>query len=120
MESIEEKAYKVSLEFIKRRGYEVIQERFDFPGFPVDFIATDTNDDIVFFVIKIKDSSNPECNAPLTNDERRSYVSMMLAFIETHPDIVVNKKTRLDYIGIYPRGNRALLEHHINADEYIQ
>lgn len=116
MKTIEEKTHEAAIKFLKGRNYRILQEGFEYPGFSVDLVAIDNNcGDLVFVKEKVKDAYSYTKNAPLTEDERRNFACMILSFLDTHDDIV-DMPVRLDYFGLYPKGNRALIEHHINAE----
>lgn len=114
MENLQEKAHNAAVQFCIDHGYEIIKEKFDFPGFPVDLVVHDGND-LIFIKVQVKDSSKIKTNKPLTDKERRNFISMTLAFMDIYPDI--EGKVRLDYISLFPMNGKALLEHHQNAEK---
>lgn len=109
-----DKAQKAAVKFLENRGHSIVQEGFDFPGFSVDIVTIDENT-LVFVKVSVEDSNDIK---PLSSEERRRFVSMVLAFLDTHPD-VTDMEVRLDYINLYIMDKRALVEHQINVDSPV-
>lgn len=109
-----DKAQEKAVEFLKNRGHSILQEGFDFPGFPIEVVTID-DDTLVFVSVAVKDKDNINADWPLTYEDRKRFVAMALAFLATHLDIV-EMKVRLDYINFYPMDKRVLIEHHQNVD----
>lgn len=108
-----EKAQKAAVQFLENRGHEIVQEGFEFPGYSVDIVSIDDNE-LVFTKVEVRNKKNIRSDKPMNNEERRRFVGMVLAFLDTHPD-VTDMKVRLDYINLYTMDKRALVEHHINV-----
>lgn len=115
METIEERAFKAAKAFIDKRSYKLIEENFEFPGFPVDLVAMDQGE-IVFIQIRINKKGKRRNFKPMNEDERNAFVEMMLEFLSKHEEFDSNLM-RLDHLTFFvTNSDRALVEHHINVE----
>lgn len=112
MEAIDAKAMKGIKSYLKRRGFEILEERWAHGGDIIDFIANE-EDDLVFVRCQLHQNSGE--GFPEEALDRSSLERLAAAYLAEHLDSG-DCTVRFDVVSMLVLGNdRALLRHHRNA-----
>ena len=113
MESINNRAVEASVNFLTRKGYEILDRDWRAAdGQRIDIVAKD-EDDIAFVAVTAKLGSEGFEEPTATRGSRETTAAQWLA---SNGDDYSNVSIRFDDIAMMViSGSRALLRHHINA-----
>lgn len=105
---------KAAVLFLKRLGYEILEQNWTCPAGEVDIIARD-GETIVFCEVKTRSNLSKGLPAEaVTAKKRNRYERIAGWFLRDYDE--VNIPVRFDVIGLLALGNdRALIRHYINA-----
>ncbi len=113
MESINNRAVEASVNFLTRKGYEILDRDWQVPdGQRIGIVAKD-EDNIAFVAVTAKLGSEGFAEPSATRSSRETAAAQWLA---SNGDNYSNVSIRFDDIAMMViSGSRALLRHHINA-----
>ena len=113
MESINNRAVEASVNFLTRKGYEILDRDWQAAdGQRIDIVAKD-EDDIAFVAVTAKLGSEGFAEPSATRGSRETAAAQWLA---SNGDDYSNVSIRFDDIAMMViSDSRALLRHHINA-----
>ncbi len=102
-------------DFLKRRGYDIIERNWTCPAGEADVIAKDEDGTIVFVEVKTRNGVEAGLPAEAVTPQKRARYERIAGFFLADYD-GEECRIRFDVIAILVVGeNRALLRHYINA-----
>lgn len=112
MEAIDTKAMKGIKDYLERRGFEILEERWAHGGDTIDFIANE-EDALVFISCQLRQNSGEGFSEEAL--DRGSLERLAAAYLTEHLDSG-DCAVRFDAVSMLVLGeDRALLRHHRNA-----
>ena len=107
-----DKAKKAAANYLKKKGYQIIDRNFKTPAGVIDFVFKDTDENVLVF-----------CHVSVSNGEfskedvtRDQFEAMSIFYMARKADEIQDCAVRFDRIDIAViNEGRALLRHHINA-----
>ena len=107
-----DKAKKAAANYLKKKGYRIIDRDFETPAGVIDFVVKDTDENVLVF-----------CQVSVSNGEfakedatRGQIEEMSICYMAKNSDEINDCAVRFDLIDIAViNEGRALLRHHINA-----
>ena len=107
-----DKAKKAAANYLKKKGYKIINRNFKTPAGVIDFVVKDTDENVLVF-----------CQASVSNGEfskqdvtRDQFEAMSICYMAKNSDEINDCAVRFDLIDIAViNKGRALLRHYINV-----
>ncbi len=112
MERISNRAVEASINFLTRKGYEILDRNWQADGAAIDIVAKD-DDGIAFVAVTATIGSQGFEEPKASRASRESAAAQWLA---VNGEELANVAVRFDNIALMVvNGSRAILRHHINA-----
>ena len=112
MESINNRAVEASVNFLTRKGYEILDRDWQADGAAIDVVAKD--DDGIAFVAVAATIGSRGFEEPKASRASRELAAAQ--WLAVNGEGLVNVEVRFDDIAMMVvNGSRAILRHHINS-----
>lgn len=113
--TMDERVTKAVTSFLDRRGYEILQQGYQFVSHNIDFVCKDPNGNYAFIDVYLDESEDGFPDDEITDKTRREIETLMLSWFDINCDDLDDGGVHYDIIRLIPFNNKAFIRHHINA-----